>query len=285
MKFPVYWIKVTHTGMNPEGKKMTVDAYGWSSISRENARLMGEKRAKRAFEAIGREKRKDYEYHDAPFREEVVRKIDAGGTEIGVISRNRYGALVLNTSGVLFADIDFPQIKSDGFVDALLSAFSSKRRMDKQKRQEALILDRLESWWLNHKSCSFRAYQTHSGFRIMFTDTVYDPKSSETKEILQALGSDPLYEKLTEKQECFRARLTPKPWRCGIRRPPNEFPWETRDAEDKYRQWEKAYHDKCTGYGTCILVKEYGSPAKDLTVSTILKLHDSLTLHQGKPLA
>jgi hypothetical protein len=90
MKFPIYWIKVTHTGLTREGKEMTVDAFGWSSVSMEEARLVGEKRARRALDAIGFEKRKDYEYGDAPFREEVIRKIEVEGSVIGVITRNRY---------------------------------------------------------------------------------------------------------------------------------------------------------------------------------------------------
>jgi hypothetical protein len=285
MKFPVYWVKVSHTGLSREGKKITVDAYGWSSVNREEARQLGEKRARRAFEAIGTEKRKDYEYGDAPFREEVIRKIEVDGSEIGIITRNRYGALVLNTSGVLFADIDIPETKSNGILDAILLAFSSKRRAGKLKKQEALIADRLQSWWSNNKQASFRTYRTHSGFRIIFTDTVYDPKSRQTKAILNALGSDPLYQKLTEKQECFRARLTPKPWRCGLSNPPNQFPWETRADEDKYRGWEKTYHKKSEEYGICVFMKEFGSPWKTNEISAILEIHDSLTIRPHKPLA
>ncbi|MCU0599136.1 MAG: hypothetical protein MUE70_07770 [Desulfobacterales bacterium] len=136
MKFPVYWIKVFHTGLTREGKEMTVEAYGWSSVSREEARLVGEKRARRALDAIGSEKRKDYEYGDAPLREEVIR-----------------------------------------------------------------------------------------------------------------------------------------------------IPWETQADEDKFRQWELTYHEKCKDYTVCNFMKEYGNPKNIEVVSTILKIHDGLTLNLRKPLA
>lgn len=285
MKFPTYWTKGFYTGVTREGKKITFYAFGWSSVSMEDARHVGEERARRSFEAMGSDKRKEYEYGNDPYREEIIQRIELDGSEIGVISRNRYGALVLNTAGVMFADVDFPEIKNNGIVDAILSAFSKKRREEKRKKNESLVADCLKSWQEKNKTKSFRIYRTDSGFRVIFTDAVYDPKSKETKAILQSLGSDPLYQKLTEKQECFRARLTPKPWRCKSEKPPNQFPWDTSADEIKYREWEKGYHMKINGYTTCMLTEEYGTPKKIQEVSKTLEIHDRIALRPGKPLA
>jgi hypothetical protein len=52
-------------------------------------------------------------------------------------------------------------------------------------------------------------------------------------------------------QESFRARLTPKPWRLDVGQPPVKFPFETPDAEGRYRDWERTYESKAAGYATC----------------------------------
>jgi hypothetical protein len=62
-------------------------------------------------------------------------------------------------------------------------------------------------------------------------------------------GSDPLYSRLTAKQECFLARLTPKPLRCGCKRPSSLYPWDTPDQERAYRCWQAKYEAKaCAGF-------------------------------------
>ena len=100
MKFPKYWIKANVTGIAPGGKKITLSAFGWSTVSQDEARQLAETRARRAIESgFASGKQRDYEYGDAPFREEKVETIENNGTEVSVISRNRYGA---HFSAVIF---------------------------------------------------------------------------------------------------------------------------------------------------------------------------------------
>ncbi len=197
-----------------------------------------------------------------------------GDREIAIVTRNRYGALVLNSASVLFADIDFPKSEPSGLLGALLSSFSRAR---KEKRAEALREGPLQAfldWVRSNPGRSFRLYRTRAGLRLLFTDQLYGPNTAETTEILKSLGCDPLYRRLTEKQECFRARLTPKPWRCGCPVPPNRYPWADQKTERAYRDWEQKYAEKTQGYKTCELLKVVGAGPQTSEVETIIQLQD-----------
>lgn len=286
MKFPRYWTKGSHQGIAADGRTILYQAYGWSSESMEEAARVAERRAKKAAE-MGQwaTKKKEYEYGDIPFREEIVDSIQSNGNEIGVISRNRYGSLVLNTDKVMFVDLDVPGAPVAGFFDAILTIFSAQRKQAKQELMERYVLQKVEVWTNSNPDSSYRLYRTHGGFRMVFTDQLHEPKSSQTKNILEQLGCDALYMKLTDKQECFRARLTPKPWRCGMKKPPSSFPWENEKAEQLYRHWESEYGQRIGSYSTCALHKEVGRPRGIDEITRILQKHDQLALHHGKPLA
>ena len=95
-----------------------------------------------------------------------------------------------------------------------------------------------------------------------------------------------MYVQLTEKQQCFRARLTSKPWRCGCTRPPNAFPWDSGEAEAAYRQWESDYTKRDANYRSCELIKEFGHMADIPSLRTIIDIHDEASrIASGAPLA
>ena len=56
---------------------------------------------------------------------------------------------------------------------------------------------------------------------------------------------NPLYRRLCRTQKWFRARLTPKPWRCGFENPPCRWPWPDGRAEARYKDWETRYKKAC----------------------------------------
>jgi hypothetical protein len=50
-----------------------------------------------------------YAFADRPIREEILRELrDPWGASEAIVTRNGYGAEVLNTARLLFADIDDP---------------------------------------------------------------------------------------------------------------------------------------------------------------------------------
>jgi hypothetical protein len=215
-----------------------------------------------------------YDYHEHPLREEIVDTLRRDDETVAVITRNRYGALVLNAASVFFADVDCPEHGPDGVLDAIVSAFSKARRQARQQAAASVTEQKIRDWSRHHPDRSLRLYRTFAGFRIMMTDRLYDPISQEVTALLRELDSDPLYRKLTEKQACFRARLTPKPWRCGWRSPPNRYPWNDANAEKVYRKWERSYHEKSQPYQVCELVEAIGPPAGDEPIGAVIDLHD-----------
>jgi hypothetical protein len=103
---------------------------------------------------------------------------------------------------------------------------------------------------------------------------------------MRALGTDPLYLKLCIGQGCFRARLTPKPWRCGISKPPSRYPWDSLEAERWYRDWERRYEVAADRYATCRLVETRGSGWPHPDIQRLLSVHDARTrVERPLPLA
>jgi hypothetical protein len=276
MNIPPYWAKESFADADRRGRQQSFTASGWSFRSFEEARTEARARAKRIFDLVTSGQRpKEYEYCDRPIREEIVETIDVGSGQSSLITRNRYGALVLNTSQVFFADVDCPKALPGGLWEGLLWLFSPKIRKRKRELLREQTLSRVKDWGIENPGHTFRVYHTHSGLRLLFVDKTYDPGSEEVSRILSELGSDPLYKKLTKKQQCFRARLTAKPWRCGASRPPCSYPWGSSDDERDYRRWEEEYTDVCTGFMTCALLSEYDSTSSDPVIRQVIEVHDN----------
>ncbi|TVR51239.1 MAG: hypothetical protein EA425_07555 [Puniceicoccaceae bacterium] len=289
MNFPKYWAKGSHTGTGPDGREMTLEAYGWSEQSVDEAKALGGERARRAIErGFLFQKRREYDYGDAPLREEVVDRIQLEGRTIALITRNRYGALVLNTARVMFVDVDFPRPPRPppvGILQSLLLLLGRGEPPPKPPSAAELGMQRLTAWAAAHPDKSLRIYRTRAGLRLLFTDALYQARSPEVAGLLESLGSDPLYRRLTERQDCFRARLTPKPWRCGQRRPPAPYPLLDDTERAAHRQWETTYHETIKAFAVCRLLETVGSPAGHPEVEKVIAVHDALTLDGDKPLA
>jgi hypothetical protein len=273
MKIPPYWSKARHPETTSGGDGVV--ACGWSYTSLQDAAIQAAQRARHIFDLVTRgQKPCQYEYSNRPVKEEIVQEVSDGNAQVALITRNRYGALVLNCAGVLFADVDFPPVASGGLVAGLLALFMPKKREEKRQAQILETVQKVERWAQDNSARSFRLYRTQQGLRLLFTDKLYDPKSEETLAILRGVASDPMYIRLTQKQECFRARLTAKPWRCGCKRPPNSYPWENAETERLYRQWERQYTAVEAKYRTCELLKTFGRMADLPAVKTVTTTHD-----------
>jgi len=144
------------------------------------------------------------------------------------------------------------------------------------------VLAQAEAWNQSHPDWGWRVYRTKAGLRLLATHALFDPESTSTEQVFDALGADPLYRRLCRTQKCFRARLTPKPWRCGFRNPPCRWPWPDAKAEARYKDWGYLYQKACRDYATCDLTATPGSQQIDPTVQLILKVHDETTLANSK---
>ena len=288
MNIPPFWTRQTYSDTDPKGKTRSFLATGWSFNSLEEARQLALQRAKRIFDMIttGQTPETYLDYIDRPIQEEILETLSHDDETIGIITRNRYGARVLNTDCVLIADVDFPHASPSGFWQALHWLISRSKRRQTQENLENRTLQKVHQWADANPTRHFRLYKTRRGLRIIFTDKRYDPQSDETISILDQLESDPLYKQLTSKQQCFRARLTPKPWRCKCNRPPSKYPWDDEAIEAQYRQWQQHYEKAMTHYKTCVFIEHYGPQNQNAQTQTIIDTHDHWTCSQNElPLA
>lgn len=289
MKLYKYWAKGDAT-VRTDGRPWTVTAFGGSDTSLGEAQQRGRERAERMAAAIARrgDRLTAYDYGERPLREELIQEIRNGDEIAAVITRNSYGALVLNTNRVMFVDVDRAASGAGlSLGKALKSVWAGLRGKgaDEKQAREQEILKRFARVSESRPEMGFRVYRTNAGYRLLVTSSTFDPKASETLQLLEAFGSDPLYIRLCKAQECFRARLSAKYWRCGARRPPSRFPWDDAAMERKYREWEESYHRLANTFAVCELVEAMGSTTIDESVRPILDTHDRLTMLPGATLA
>ena len=116
MKIPKYWAKSIQSVQQPAGRPYQVVIWQWSDVSREEAQQKAEDRVREVAEKIraGAQLNR-YGYGDRPLREEITQGItNDTGNEVAIVTRNLYGALVLNAANAMFIDIDFADKGTSG---------------------------------------------------------------------------------------------------------------------------------------------------------------------------
>ncbi len=215
-----------------------------------------------------------YGYPDRPMREEVLRQFNApDGKPIGVITRNAYGCLVMNTVGLLFVDVDTPE---QTFGESIRSLFR-RSAVNHRAAVEEKVLAIAGRWVETHPGWHWRVYRTAAGVRLMATHQAFAPQEAVVEEAFECFGADPLYRSLCGRQKCFRARLTPKPWRCGVEKIPARWPWPDAKAESLFKVWEARYLSKATQHATCKVIADIGSNVLAPELEILIKTHDEVS--------
>jgi hypothetical protein len=245
-----------------------------------------------------------------PIREEVVERDSES-----VITRNGYGALCLNSPNVLFADIDFaPHAASVRVVQmSMLSVFAATavllyfalgaklgltlvvaffasllvgvplpgwvRRWRTALRggAEKVAIERLRRFLQAHTHWRVRVYRTPAGLRLLALHRLFDPREAEVERAFDALGVDPNYARMCRNQNCFRARVSPKPWRIGMSRlrPPYTAAWRPEHAElPSRRAWVADYDRVSEAYASCRYLEALGAGQVDPVAEHVQQLHD-----------
>ena len=208
----------------------------------------------------------DCEY-EVPINEYISKVID----ESNVISVCRYGAKILNTNQYTILDLDDYPIN---FFDI----FKAYRKMSKKERIVAKFEEKIEK--APQLGTDFRIYETAKGIRII-GKTYFDPSDSAYTSVMRKLFVDWIYVQLSKKQNCYRARLTPKPYRLKFRTIKIKDPLVCES--DEYLEWERDYADKSRTFSVVKLVKSIG---RDFSFDPIVKYHDDVcNLHLGGRLA
>jgi len=315
MLVPEFWAEAS-ARQRTRNKQVTVRRFGWSNDSQADAQRNAEERAQSALvrvlsgeKLIRREPKLAYNGAEGvPIREEILeRHGDA------IITRNTYGARCLNTPNVLFADIDFGNEpptgvlvwatgaqmiaaaaigwELGGFKPALLSGlfalvagytlatiwFRAYQRLTGGPEQQARR--RVDRFIKTHPDWNLRLYRSPAGFRALAMHRTFDPGEAAVAECFRALAVDPVYVRMCLRQNCFRARVSPKPWRIGIaahiRPRPGIWPVSPEHLPERTR-WVEDYERKAAGFASCRFVAALGNGRVDRDVDDIRAIHDDL---------
>ena len=286
MIVPSYWAE-SRRQQKAGGKTLTVSRFGWSEVSESDAQQMADRRAEEALRDIQagkslpkRDRKVPYNGADGlPIREEVLSRV---GEE--VITRNSYGAHCLNTPRALFADIDFSDDRGGSPFGFLVNIFttlkncfsgqsSSKAPVEKDERARQRIVDFLKT----HPDWNLRLYRTPNGLRVLATHKAFQARDREVQEFFSQISADRMYVRMCNNQNCFRARLTAKPWRIGIptHMRPRPGVWPIHPERAPLRNaWISEYEVVQKRFSSCHFVEALGSGAIDREILEVIKLHD-----------
>lgn len=246
--------EASHIRKGQKGSRIVIKRKGWSNESQEAVQRHAHERAQIALQEVLNHQQADifiqrtecapgYNGADSlPICEEIISTI--GDT---AITRNSYGALCLNTPDVMFVDIDQDSRRSSifklrrflplqnqalffVFLFILLSMFFKAIgwaiclslvimfaiNLIGNKIINKSLEARIDAFAAKNPTWCFNLYRTAAGFRLLILHQLFDPDDTKTWTILSALGVDPVYQRMCHLQKCFRARLTPKPWRIAI---------------------------------------------------------------------
>ena len=192
--------------------------------------------------------------------EPILGEVSVRGRIVAAVTRNHYGAKILNATNAMFVDIDSGH--------------------DADKIEKNMIMDRVRIWASAMPNRSIRAYATKQGVRLLFTDQSYDPASQEAQHIMAALGVVERYARLCASQGTFRARLTPKPWRIGISNPPARFPKDPADRR-LIASWSNSYEIASIPYATTHFLGTIGSGVVDALIAPVVEHHDRFAVGFG----
>lgn len=279
MKLPTYWSKATVEKPDADGRKVTASCWRWSDQSKEDAHNSALEAAKQMVHRLIRgERPRRYSYGERPLREEVIQTFLNEQGELSVaVTRNSYGVQVLNTAQAMFIDLDLAPITIREKLRYFFSRLLGRKRPSPEAQREADVDTKLDNFLQAHLDWAVRVYRTCAGVRVLVTHSLFDPAVDSTRLLLESLGTDPLYVRLCRSQECFRARLTPKPWRCGHTANRVVWPHESDEQQSRFGRWLAEYEEKQSGYATCRFLRQLGVKAVHPDVEPIIRVHDQLT--------
>ena len=316
MIVPEFWAE-GRVQQSLQGRQVTMRRFGWSDTSQDEAQRHADERAREALAHLAagqpvarRELKLAYNGAEGlPIREEILSR--HGAT---VVTRNLYGARCLNTPDVLFADIDFSVVLgprlglsvlvllelgaaaigwlydswvlglmaavtgllfSHGIATNLLRLFVAIAGGAQERAQR-----RVRRFCAERPEWHVRVYRTPAGLRLLAMHRTFDPADAAVAECFRAVGADPVYVRMCRNQRCFRARVSPKPWRIGIgthiRPRPGVWPVRPERLPERAR-WVEAYEASARGYASCRLLETLGrTGAVHPSARAVQLLHDEL---------
>lgn len=268
MKYNKFWVYQEGEAVLKTGKQK-IRCLGGSNISLEDAANEARKKILMVEERIHGRK-EVFEEYTVEIKEELIQEIDTRN----IITRNYYGALILNSEKIMMMDIDH-------CPKTFWELFGFKAKKTPKER----IIERLEKLLAgSYKHLSMRVYETPKGIRCIVNNREFNADSQETEKILRDFHNDWLYVILCKKQNCFRARLTPKPYRCKVPKLKSRFPRSKPEDIAEYERWKTVYEEKIPKYSSCRFIKQINEDNGQF--KEIIKIHDQISgALEKKPLA
>jgi hypothetical protein len=264
MYVPRFWTKTKKEVDTEDGKRLLV-AWGFGE-DEEKARTEAGRRLQRLTQRVtgGASEPDEYDYGDRPLREEILQVLGPDA----ILTRNRHGAVVLNAARLLFLDLDRPPAGGLGILGRLFG----------KKDPEAAAIERVRTSLREAApAVTFRLYRTAAGMRAIAVDREFDPAAAETQTLMQRTMTDPAFMHLCQVQKSFRARLTPKPWRCGCPKPPGEHPRLDEGEKREFAAWCKSYEGAIEDHATCRYLETVGNGSALAKLAPLIQVHDQAT--------
>ena len=315
MIVPQFWAEA-RVQQRATNSTITVRRFGWSDANEAEAQAHAESRAQAALQRLvageklpRREPKIGYNGAEGvPIREEIV---DRHGD--AVITRNAYGARCLNTPNVFFADIDFsnaaPGVLFVSFAALWILVATANAWIEQSWRAllfgvvaalvlsgpivrllyrgqlflrggvERVAIGRVQRFVARNPRCNMRLYRTPAGLRVLATHALLNPGDAQTLACFRALHADPIYVRMCRNQQCFRARVSAKPWRIGIARHMRPRPgvWPVAAESMAMRtEWIGRYEQLAARYAACRFLMEMGSGTTHPDAAVVQAVHDEL---------
>jgi hypothetical protein len=280
MKLAKYWTRSEGEATDRKGRVIRAVARGWSNGSMEGARAVARDIAQRLAQGNFPTRGPQYLYGDRPLPEPVLREFQGTGEgPRAIVTRNVYGAEVLNTRNLMFVDIDKshqPPAPASSTLKMGLRALFGKSASAPPVETDEPAMTKIRGVG-ERNNLAGRVYKTAGGYRVLITSAGFTPGDSWSEDLLQQFASDPLYIRLCRMQESFRARLTPKPWRCGLHNPPVKFPFETPQDQSRFDVWERTYTAAGKRFRTCQYIASFGGGSVAPGFEELIQFHDQET--------
>ena len=120
-------------------------------------------------------------------------------------------------------------------------------------------------------------------------ERTFDPLEAATSAIFAALAADETYVRMCRTQRCFRARISPKPWRIGEPSVStvSRAVWPIPEARMPMRaRWVTRYETASASYAACRFLERMGRDVTCARTEEVRRLHDeACRAHEALPLA
>ena len=191
MKYFKFWIEKSFN-ISVDDHKEQINVLAGSNVSKHAATLEADERAKKIERRIA--ERSSKESYEVAIKEHVDEILD----DANIITICRYGAKVLNTEQYTILDLD----------DYPVDFFDWIKPLKKLSRKERIVLkfeQRIERYPI--LGSDFRIYETTKGIRVIGKKYL-EPSGKEFRKLMLKLNVDWIYIQLSQKQQCYRARIT-----------------------------------------------------------------------------